>query len=472
MRPAFLFFVVIALFILTGSAFAQDSLFAPAVNYGLDIRPNSVFASDLDGDGDKDLAVANYGSDSVSILLNNGDGTYQTAVNYGSGILSLSVFAADLDGDGDNDLAVANWSDSVSVIKNNGNGTFQTAVNYFVGSYQNSIYSSDFDGDGDNDLAVASYNGGVSVLLNNGNGTFMAPVNYEAGYSPGCVFSSDLNGDGDNDLVVVNGSFDPNLGSVSVLLNNGDGTFMAPVGYESELARPSCVFPSDLDGDGNNDLAVASGRRGVFVLLNNGDATFQSAVNYGLNYARPYSIFASDLDGDGDNDLATANVGSYPGNVSVLLNNGDGTFQTEINYGADNGPISIFASDLDRDGDNDLAVANNVSNDISILINLTSETGIPDFGETKLPQAVSLSQNYPNPFNAQTTISYSLPTADRVVLNIYDIMGRKVANLFNSRQDAGEHNIIWNATDLPSGIYFARLESGGHSENIRMILLK
>ncbi|MFH1620456.1 MAG: FG-GAP-like repeat-containing protein, partial [Patescibacteria group bacterium] len=98
--------------------------FSPVVNYSVGSNPRAVFAVDLDKDGDSDLATANYSSNSVSILVNNGDGTFATAVNYAVGNRPATVFAADLDGDGDNDLAVANYySDNVSVLLNNGDGT-------------------------------------------------------------------------------------------------------------------------------------------------------------------------------------------------------------------------------------------------------------------------------------------------------------------------------------------------------------
>ncbi|HWR83535.1 MAG TPA: VCBS repeat-containing protein, partial [Candidatus Deferrimicrobium sp.] len=131
----------------------------------------SVFASDLDGDGDADLAVANDGSFNVSILTNNGDGTYQAAVNYGADDGLTSVFAADLDGDSDNDLAVANyWSNNVSILKNNGDGTYQATVNYGAGVRPRSVFAADLDGDGDNDLAVANeFSDNVSILINLSN---------------------------------------------------------------------------------------------------------------------------------------------------------------------------------------------------------------------------------------------------------------------------------------------------------------
>ncbi len=124
-------------------AYAQD-LFGPATNYPTGDSPESVFIADLDGDGDNDLAVANWGSfdpdsrkyinSSVSVLLNNGDGQFAPKMDYETGTNPQSVFIADLDGDGDNDLAVANrFSDTVSVLLNNGDGQFATKVDYPVG---------------------------------------------------------------------------------------------------------------------------------------------------------------------------------------------------------------------------------------------------------------------------------------------------------------------------------------------------
>jgi len=340
-----------------------DGSFLAAVNYVVGSNPGSVIACDLDGDGDKDLATANTNTDNVSILKNNGNGTFQAAVNYGVGDWPNSIFASDLDGDGDSDLAVANYSsDNVSVLKNNGNGTYLAAVNYGVGDSPRSVFASDLDGDGDNDLAVANTNSdNVSILRNNGNGTYQPALNYAAGDAPFSVYASDLDDDGDNDLAMANYISD----DVSILKNNGDGTFEAAVNYGAGI-DPNTVFACDLDGDGDHDLAAANGPGNVSILRGNGNGTFQAAVNYGVG-SGPASVFACDLDGDGDRDLATANYGSY--DVSILLNNGDGTFQVAVNYGVGSGPASVFACDLDGDGDNDLAVANTNSDNVSILRN-------------------------------------------------------------------------------------------------------
>jgi hypothetical protein len=351
-----------------------DSIpFAPAVHYEAGEVPISVFCADLDGDNDIDLAVANSSSNNISILKNNGDGTFYLDSSYAVGDVPHSVFCADLDGDGDLDLAVANvnWPDIsyVSILKNNGDGTFQTKVDYPTGDVPLSVFCADLDGDADLDLAVtANLSDNVSILKNNGNGTFQAAVNYGAGSHPVSVFCADLDGDGDRDLALANQVYDSDSGNVSILKNNGDGTFQSAVSYVT-VPYPTCVFCADLDGDNDLDLAaVSSNSYNVSLFKNNGDGTFQGAVNYGAG-GGTRSVFCGDLDGDNDLDLVVTKYGTEQ--VSILKNNGDGTFQSAVDYGPGIGHGSIFCADLDGDGDIDLAVVNESVYDVSIFKNLT-----------------------------------------------------------------------------------------------------
>lgn len=105
-------------------------------------------------------------------------------------------------------------------------------------------------------------------------------------------------------------------------------------------------------------------------------------------------------------------------------------------------------------------------------VNLINEAiGITD-NSSSLPERLSLSQNYPNPFNAATAIRYQLPAKSDVSIEIFDILGRKVTALVDKEQPAGEYRVIWNAEDIPSGVYFYRIKADDYSVVKRMALLK
>jgi hypothetical protein len=297
-----------------------DGTFQAAVSYPVGgCGPSAIAVGDFNGDGKLDLAVAwdlVYTAAYVTVLLGNGDGTFQTAVSYPVGANPSSVAVGDFNGDGKLDLAVANSnlngianesSTSVSVLLGNGDGTFQTAVNYPAGTNPISVAVGDFNGDGKPDLVVANAYGGVTVLLGNGNGTFQTPVSHPVDGNPNSVAVGDFNGDGKLDFAVAN-----NAGSyeVSVLLGNGDGTFQTAVSYPVS-AQAYSVAVGDFNGDGKLDLAVAPFSNNVSLLLGNGDGTFQTAVDYPVNgnpssCALVSAVGVGDFNGDGRMDFAAA----------------------------------------------------------------------------------------------------------------------------------------------------------------------
>jgi hypothetical protein len=344
-----------------------DGTFQAAVNYSVGSQPTWVAAGDFNGDGKVDLVVANA-PNSVSVLLGNGDGTFQAPVSYSVGSQPFSLAVGDFNGDGHLDLAVTNaGNNTVSVLLGNGDGTFQAAVSYNVGPEPYSLAVGDFNGDGHPDLAVTNVgDNSVSVLLGAGDGTFSAGGTYSVGAAPQSLAVGDFNGDGRLDLAVTNGGST----TVSVLLGNGDGTFQGPVSYGAGL-QPLGVAVGDFNGDGHLDLAVAnSGDNTMSVLLGNGDGTFQAPVNFNAG-AVPYSVVVGDFNGDGKSDLAVANSGAGDpggGGVSVLLGNGDGTFPTPKNSVVGNQPISVAVGDFNNDGKPDLAVANSNDNTVSVLV--------------------------------------------------------------------------------------------------------
>ncbi|MBI2926666.1 MAG: VCBS repeat-containing protein [Verrucomicrobia bacterium] len=391
-----------------------NGTFLVAVNYAAGRDPEAVVAGDFNGDGKPDLAVSNG-----IVLSGKGDGTFQDGVYFGAGLgpQPRSVQVGNLNGDGQPDLVVANAGSpglgSVAVMLGQSQGKFPTIVKYAAGNHPYSVAVGDFNSDGKLDLAVANVGSGtadlgnLSVLLGKGDGTFQRAVNYGAGSNPNSVAMADFNDDAKLDLVVAN----RNSGNVSVLLGDGAGTFSAAVNYGAG-ASPRFVAVGDFNGDGKADLAVANANSdNISILLGNGDGTFQAAVNYATGPA-PNSVAVADFNGDGKADLAVANSGrpssAIAGFVSVLLGNGDGTFQTAVNYIASE-PHSVGVGDFNRDDKPDLAVANYSSVEVSILINTCVSAGV-GLGITRSGTAVTIS--WPSPstgFVLESTPSLSPP---------------------------------------------------------------
>jgi hypothetical protein len=350
-----------------------DGTFQSAVNYPAGNDPVAMVAGDFNGDGKLDLAVVNGGAyGTVSILLGNGDGTFQSPASYTVGDSPAAIAVGDFRGDGHLDLAVANSaSDNVSVLIGNGDGTFQPAVYYPVGYDPTEIVAGDFTGDGRLDLAVTVkvglFTGDLSVLLNNGGGTFRPAGEYPIGGDTLAIVAGDFSANGRLDVALADQS-----GFLYVLLGNGDGTFQPAVDYSIGGYNPYAMVEGDFTGNGKLDLAVAiQSDNTVLMLLGNGDGTFQPAVDYpvGIN---PDGMAMGDFNGDGKLDVAVAN--SYDNTVSILIGNGDGTFRPAVerpvgnNYPGENGPDEIVAGDFNGDGRLDLAVANYNTGTVSILI--------------------------------------------------------------------------------------------------------
>jgi hypothetical protein len=330
-------------------------------------EPQSIFAADLDKDGDVDLVVANASSDDVSVLLNGGKGVFSPDSVYPTGNQPWSIIAADLDDDGYLDLVTANSnSDNVSILLNRGDGTFAPPIDYAVGSQPHCVVAADFNGDGKLDLAIANAgSGNVSVLLNQGNAVFGSSATFPVVDYPTSLCAADVDKDGDFDIITACDLTD----QIAVLSNNGDGTFAPCLLYPAGIG-PYSVVAADLDGNGALDLVVGHGSpvpsKNVSVLLNNGNGTFSSPSFYSAENS-PLSVWAADLDADGDLDIATGNSGDD--NLSFLFNQGGGAFGNRSDFPAGDYPSALFSADLDGNGSMDLITANRGSDDLMILLN-------------------------------------------------------------------------------------------------------
>jgi hypothetical protein len=327
--------------------------------------------ADLNGDGKLDLIVCDSGTNSVAVLLGNGDGTFQPAVEYPVGDYPTAVWHADFNADGKLDLAVVNLlGDSVSILLGNGDGTFGGATDFAAGTSPDAVAAADFNGDGNLDLAVANNIGETaSVLLGNGDGTFQAATAYAVGQFPGGIAIGDFNRDGKLDLAVTNFN-----NTVSILLGNGDGTFQPHVDYKAGPV-PGGPLAADFVGNGTLDLAVADFEgASVAVLSGNGDGTFQPPVTYSAG-RNPGGTTAADLNADGILDLAVGATGANGGLVNVLLGSADAGFQKPLGSSVGTGPVNVVAGDFNGDGKLDLATANVDPEDpVTVLLQSTVPT--------------------------------------------------------------------------------------------------
>ncbi len=333
--------------------------------------------ADVNGDGRPDIVTGNYRAGTVSVLLGNddgsghGDGTFETLPEMVVGAYAAFVSVADVNGDSRPDIISPNGSDSVSVLLNLGNGpdgkpVFQDQLQFPTTDFPFAVGIADFNGDGKPDLASAHRNDDtVRLQVGIGNGTFGAEVSFDVGDTPYAMVVADVNGDGRPDIAVAN----RNAGTVSVLLSKGNGTFQPqvtlPVGQ-----RPLTIRAADINRDGHTDLLAANADDNtVSVLLGRGDGSFSfPAGAVAAAGKRPFLFAVGDLRGDGHADIVTAN--SSNGSLSILLGATDGSFQPHQTLDVGDQPIGVAMADFNGDGKLDLVVTNKADDTVGVLLAL------------------------------------------------------------------------------------------------------
>ena len=304
-------------------------------------------------------------SNDVSVLLGTGTGSFGAKTDFPLPGSAHDVGVGDFNRDAKQDLAVAVLSNAAAVVLGTGTGSFGAATGFPAGALPFGITVGDFNGDTNQDLVVSNNNShDISVLLGTGTGSFGPKTDIATNGNPKDAVVGDFNGDGKQDLAVAN------VADVSVFLGTGTGAFGSRTGYPAHLVVDVAV--GDFNGDGKEDLAVANANgqnapsTAASVLLGTGTGSFGTATDFTTG-TDPRSIAVGDFNGDGNDDLATGNNNANTGEVSVLLGNGSGEFGRNVDFAAHVGPRDIAASDFNRDGRDDLAVANE-GDDVSVLL--------------------------------------------------------------------------------------------------------
>ncbi len=391
--------------------------------------PPTVEAGDFNGDGIPDLVTANSADNTMSVLLGNGDGTFTLKSSPAVGDAPYSFAIGDLNGDGILDMAVANCgncsylnynSNTVTVLLGNGDGTFTTKSTLTVGTAPEFVAIGDFNGDGIPDLAVTNGSDNtVSVLLGNGDGTFTTKSTLTVGTAPRFLVASDFNGDGILDLAVA--SQDDN--TVTVLLGNGDGTFTLKSSIT--VGNLNIVLAvGDFNGDGIPDLATAGFNSEVTVLLGNGDGTFTIKTSPAPDYFY-VGMVVGDFNGDGILDLALGSCGHCGATlVPILLGNGDGTFSAGPLLNTGYLPFSLAVADFNGDGTQDLASASFDNDTVTVLLNGITETATATLSNVSVSGTEThlVEGSYPGDANftgsTSGTVALTTPSQTATTLNL------------------------------------------------------
>ena len=350
----------------------------------------SVFAADLDGDGDTDVLSASVEDDTIAWYENRGKGAF-----YGQRVITrdadgaIAVFAADLDGDGDADALSASWEDdTIAWYENLGGGAFsgQRVITQEAAA-ASSIFAADLDGDGDADVLSASWEDDkIAWYENLGGGAFSGQrvITQEAD-AASSVFAADLDGDGDTDVLSASAEDD----TIAWYENRGGGAFSGERVITMDAKQAYTVFAADLDGDGDADVLSASWEDDKIVWYGNiGAGKFSEQRIIARDADGAGNVFAADLDGDGDLDVLAASyefettsdddVPFLDGDDKIAWyeNLGGGAFGRErvITKKAAS-PTSVFAADLDGDGDADVLSASNRDDTIAWYENLSPVNG-------------------------------------------------------------------------------------------------
>ncbi|MEO2035787.1 MAG: FG-GAP-like repeat-containing protein, partial [Planctomycetaceae bacterium] len=344
-----------------------DGIFVNRLTHSLPSYSRLTDLQDVDGDGLLDAFVTNLFDNTLRVLFSNGDGSFEETV-FVIPDLPLAVGVGDIDSDGVKDILVSVGDDrfeggALYTLRNNGDRDFTDAIACnCIDDAQGSILIEDINGDSHADVIVGSDFQSVSVMLGSGDGLLQDAVRYStanvsSGGAPRDVILSDLNGDEIADLIVARSSTGVGL---TTFLGVGDGAFIRRTEYTLPGINHYFLTIAELDGDGFDDIIVVRDSK-ASILVGAGDGMFSSGQQFDIGNTSGGGVAVSDVSGDGRLDI----IASLPqdNEVRVFLGEGDASFGEALTVLRPDDPSSLFLSDQDNDGLDDIIVANKVAID-------------------------------------------------------------------------------------------------------------
>jgi hypothetical protein len=447
--------------------FAQSARFAALHDLNITNGRSSII-TDLNNDEYPEIIAAKSNPGEVLVFLNDGAGNFNTDPDSTYSVFTnpFGLATGDFDEDGNIDLVVSCLSDSIiTVFWGNGAGKYPTRVEF--NTHQQQVYNvavGDINNDQNQDIvALTRWDFLLVVFEGAGDGTFSDPINYDSDGTTSDIEIANLNEDLYPDVLLANG------GSYWLIahFNDGNGGFPAH-GSIPTTNPPSQMAIADMDGDTDLDVVWGTGSsttKTVGCLLNNGAGSFtlSDTIDAG-DYINDLCV--ADIDGDENPDVVT--LDRY--GVYFTSTDGDGNFlsvQTIDNF-TDTSPRTIAADDLDQNGHPDLVICHDAK------ISLYYDAGEPSaINKNQLhhPDFV-LKQNYPNPFNSSTIIKYDLSISAVITIDIFNTLGQNIKALLHKNMAAGNHEVVFDGTNLPSGIYYYRIKGKNFQQVKKMILIK
>ncbi len=348
----------------------------PSTSYGVGVGPVAITDGDFRNVGALDLAVVNEHDNTLTILVNQGSGTFLASagspISLGTASMAApavapAIASAVFTTSGFHDLLVTDpVANNVQVLLSNGDDTFKQASGspISVGNEPSAIVIGDFNGDGHQDFAVTNFKDNTfSLFLGNGDGTFNraagSPFALPAtATGPIAMTSADFNGDGNLDLAIVNQT----TNNVVILLGNGSAAFSLAAGSPFAVGKsPVAIASADLNNDSHPDLVVVNqADNTASVLLGNGNGTFTATTSSPLATGQaPTAVTIADFNGDGIPDFAVTDP--QTDSVSVYIGLGQGLFNTPFELPVGTNPTAILSANLVGASLPDLAVTDDPS---------------------------------------------------------------------------------------------------------------